>query len=358
MLRKANLRLLLRQLEKLAETPYFDPELDHCLQELILVAQKLLAKVEGPNGVNGKPVVDMERDLWALTQFLAGSTTKQIPHEVVFAVSKAAEEWTSDKMLVTTAIVQERNFYFKGTSDDLIRYAKALLGVTITAKPVQIALPYIYRHKPLFCVPIFHEVGHYVDITCGLTATSLTQHKDFAPQELVKTRRHRAEHFADIFAAMYVGSACDEFLQQLLPDQLSSDTHPSNASRREVVQDFLNGRPNPVVDMFKAVTASRLPQPLSPRFDDIDISTPFAEVRPVTPKSKGEVFGLLGAAWKFLMNEKSFESGAWPKIEKAERERIVNDLVEKSIRNYMVKEAWGAAADKRRTDQVPGLQGQ
>jgi len=52
--------------------------------------------------------------LWSLSQFLTGSTTKQIPYEVAFAVTEAAKEWTRRELLVTTALIQEPNSVVSG----------------------------------------------------------------------------------------------------------------------------------------------------------------------------------------------------------------------------------------------------
>jgi len=177
-------------------------------------------------------------EVWRLTQFLTGSTAKQIPYEVVYAIQEAVREWGTTNLLVTTAIVQDANFYFHSSPSDFFNLVESELGVTIRSRPLQIALPYVYRHKPLFCVPLFHELGHFVDACNDIVTTSLLSSPggvgpdlpDLKPSsEIAKlsgmekqwwediVRRHRMEYFADLVSVAYVGRAALGFLQEFIP---------------------------------------------------------------------------------------------------------------------------------------------
>lgn len=365
LLLKSNLRLLLGQLERLAETPYFTPALDQYISELRAIPRRLLERLDEDPPIDEQVANFIEKSLWSLSQFLTGSTTKQIPYEVVFSVTEAAKEWTRVDLLVTTAIIQEPNFYFKGIPQDFFDAVKSELGLTVAARPVQVALPYIYRHKPLFCVPLFHELGHFIDISNEVVATSmLTTPPERGPDlpdlptaaqiptldtriranTLVITTNHRREYFADLFAAMYVGTASDDFLQEFAPNQPASPTHPSSQARRALIADFLGGRKNPIVELFQATLPARGLPALGPRFEAIDLSPAFSNVRPVTPARIGEVFGLFQAAWDFAKGAMTAPQPIWAALTEQDRERIVNDLVEKSIRNHMVVQGWHASA--------------
>lgn len=365
MLLKSNLRLLLGQLDRLAETPYFAPALDHYIDELRAIPRELLGRLDRGAAVNGDVAHFIEVNLWSLTQFLTGSTTKQIPYEVVFSVTEAAKEWTKGDLLVTTAIIQERSFYFKSVPHDFFDAVRSEFGLAINAQPVQIALPYLYRHKPLYCVPLFHELGHFVDISNEVVNTSmLTNPPERGPnlpdlpteaevaalgQGARETfhqivRNHRREYFADLFAAMYVGTASDDFLQEFAPNQPASATHPSGQARRNVVADFLEGRVNPIIEMFQATLNLRALPALRTRFADVDVVAAFSAVRPVTPLTVEQVYGLFPASWKFAKTAISSQDLPWHALAEPERERVINDLVEKSIRNHMVVEAWRASS--------------
>lgn len=365
MLLRSNLRLLHAQLSELAETPYFSTELDKFTKSLLEVVVKLLAKLEtSPPTINIDIAKFLAHHVWELTQFLTGSTTKQIPYEVVYGIERAAAQWTSKKLLITTAIVQEDNFFFKGGSQDFFTQVKSELGVEIDAQPVQIALPYIYRHKPLFCLPLFHELGHYVDAANDIVKTSLLMSpEDVGPDlpdlptsaEIAKhsgnermllakvIEVHRKEYFADLFSAAYVGEAAKGFLQEFCGGEPWSPSHPSTSARIQVMDDFLNGRSNPIVNLLQGALKARGQKHLSKRYSTTQLDIAFAAVRPCTPESDQEVFGLFQDGWRFLSNVWNSPTGSYSLLSEAERERVVNDLAEKSIRNRMIFEGWYAA---------------
>lgn len=369
MLLKSNLRLLLAQLERLAETSYFSPRLDAYIDELRGVASELISRLGAtPPSINDALGRFLAEEIWKLTQFLTGSTTKQIPYEVVYAVERAAAAWTNKQLLVTTAIVQESNFFFQGGSEDFFEAVKDELGIDLVSRPVQIALPYIYRHKPLFCTPLFHELGHFVDTQNEVVATSMlsspetvgpdlpdlptaAQIKSLLPEEQKFIRRvvtaHRREYFADLFGVAYAGRAAQGFLEEFCPDDDYTPTHPSSSARFALMDDFLAGRQNPIIDLYQvALKARGLPQ-LQLNFAGVALDDCYGDVRPFTPKSDADVFGLFDASWTFLVDQWSSPTEVWSKLGEDDRVRAVNDLTEKSIRNRMVQEAWGEAAYPR-----------
>jgi hypothetical protein len=365
LLLRSNLRLLHSQLSELAETPYFSSDLNDFIRTLREVLEKLLARLEAsPPTINIDVAHRLANEVWELTQFLTGSTTKQIPYEVVFAIERAASEWTTKDLLITTAIVQEANFFFKGGSQDFVSLVKSELGVAIRAHPVQIALPFIYRHKPLFCLPLFHELGHYVDAANEIVNTSLLMSpEDVGPDlpDLMKSAEiakrkgqermmwskmvevHRKEYFADLFSAAYVGEAAKGFLQEFCPGQPASPTHPSTAARVALIDDFLNNRPNLIVTLLQNALTTRGHKPLSKRFAPTRIDVVFAAVRPDIPASDREVFGLFQDGWRFLNLVWNSPPSSYATLSEEERERVVNDLAQKSIRNRMIVEGWNAA---------------
>lgn len=367
MLLKSNLRLLHSQLDGLAETPYFSSGLDEYLEQLRSVLHALLSRLSAnPPTINNDVALFIGNHVWELTQFLTGSTTKQIPYEVVYAIERAAGEWTTKKLLITTAIVQEANFYFHGGRQDFFKSVETELGISIASQPIQIALPYIYRHKPLFCIPLFHELGHFVDAANEVVKTSmLMSPEDIGPdlpdlpisadiakmsnQERANFRRivhlHRAEYFADLFSAAYAGEAAKGFLQEFIPDKGVSQSHPSSAARYRLMDDFLLGNTNPILSLLQnAMTARGLKQ-LSIRFAQIRIEDALDNVRPYHLGSDEEVYGLFNAGWRYLMNAWGSPSGLWVNVPEDDIERVANDLVEKSIRNRMIEEGWNASAN-------------
>jgi len=367
MLLKANLRLLLAQLDSLSETPYFTSQLDTYIRELREVLRALLSKVAAqPMAINEGLAHFIAREVWRLTQFLTGSTTKQIPYEVVYAIGKAAAEWGARRLLITTAIVQEANFYFHGSSREFFNSVERELGIKISHQPVQIALPYIYRHKPLFCVPLFHELGHFIDTSNDVVTTSLFSHPENvgpdlpdlpsseeiarAPDEKRKAwtqvvKSHRAEYFADLISAAYVGEAAHGFLGEFIPNQAVSSSHPSSASRYQLMSDFLSGKPNPILDMFQQTLSTRGLPALAVRFRLPDVDDTFGNVRPCKLESDADIFGAFAAGWGFLSRMNNKPTGLWASLPVEDIERVTNDLIEKSIRNRMISEGWDEATN-------------
>ena len=230
---------------------------------------------------------------------------------------------------------------------------------------MQIALPYIYRHKPLFCLPLFHELGHFVDKDNEVVVTTLLQSPetsgpdlpdlpssaDIAKMNPVQQNlvsevvvAHRQEYFADLFSACYVGTALSGFLREFSPNSAASPSHPSSASRENLLADFAAGTQNPIIEMFQDALKARGLPPLHPRASDVDLTTTFGNVRPFTPASDDQLYGLFESAWMFLEAQWATPTGHWTHLPEDERARLVNDLTEKSIRNRMLVEGWHAAS--------------
>lgn len=363
MLLRSNLRLLLAQLDGLTDAPYFSSELDKYIHELREVLACLLERLEAAD-INKEIARHIAHEVWRLIQFLTGSTTKQIPYEVVYAIDKAAKDWGKKDLLITTAIVQEANFYFHASSREFFQIVKSELGVTISFQPVQVALPYIYRHKPLFCVPLFHELGHFFDADNEIITTSmLSSPENLGPdlpdlptsaeiatytgplRENLKNivLSHRMEYFADIISVAYSGQASLGFLKEFIPNSNCSPSHPSSTARFKLMSDFLNEKPNPIIDLFQNALDRRGLSPLVKRFKSISIDDAFGNVRPYGLSSDQEVFGLFDAGWKFWQNMTLNPNGFWNNLPEENIERITNDLIEKSLRNKMIVDGWNAA---------------
>lgn len=370
MLLKSNLRLLLAQLDGLAETPYFSSDLDKYINELRNALSELLSRLEhySPK-INQNIAQYIARGVWRLTQFLTGSTAKQIPYEVVYAIESAAKDWGIKKLLITTAIIQEDNFYFHGGNQSIFNLIEKELGIKISYQPVQIALPYIYRHKPLFCVPLFHELGHFFDTNNKIIETSLLDSPatigpdlpDILPSSQIATfygkekeyyeqmvKNHRKEYFADLVGVAYVGEAMLGFLKEFslstTPEPYSF-SHPSSLARFKLMEDFINGINNPIIDLFNKALSSRGFQPITKRFNSVAIDDTFGNVRPCQLNSDKDVFGVFESGWKFLQRTIDSRIGLWSTLSEAEIERIANDLTEKSIRNRMIVEGWNAVVN-------------
>lgn len=110
------------------------------------------------------------------TKFLTGSTSKRIPYEIVYTLERALlDGWESHTPLITTAIGSgiRESFYFQGVPELFGDLVENILGKKLPRNLVQISLPQAYRHKPLYIVPLYHELGHYIDKVNRVVETSL-----------------------------------------------------------------------------------------------------------------------------------------------------------------------------------------
>ena len=121
-------------------------------------------KLGKSSGISEDLLRYLVRGIWQSVRFLSGSTTKRIPYEVTYALHRALADWTNDSVIVTTALLEEPNYYFMGSTPDLTKWLAQLVSVNLDDQIIQIAFPAIYRRTPAFCIPLYHELGHFVDV--------------------------------------------------------------------------------------------------------------------------------------------------------------------------------------------------
>lgn len=334
--------MLLRQLEDIAETPYFRPALTEYLDQLRESAKALLAKHHTIPPLASDLIA---YQISAAAQFLAGSTSKRVPYEIAHCLRLALGDWTSDDVLVTTALSPdlEAGFYFKGVHNQFSLLVAAFLGIQFKSELAQISLPQIYRHRPLYTIPLYHELGHFLDVRFGVSVLTLKNNPPLATVPIDHERSHRMEHFADLFCANYAGAASTQFLVDFAGMQGGSPSHPSTADRLAVVGDFLAGTQNPLVDMFQgALTQLSLPA-LKQRYLLPPVQPYFDNVCPCKIASDAECHGILLAGYQYLRNAVANTPAPWDAVGEHAVEEIINDLVEKSIRTNMVNARWTQA---------------
>ena len=220
------------------------------------------------------------------------------------------------------------------------------LGIDLHIELAHISLPALYRHRPLYHVALYHELGHFVDTHYKISESTMLQHPPqnkpgISPITLHQIElRHRMEYFADLFAASYTGVGIHNFLNNFAPGQAASHTHPATNNRLSIIDVFLNGKTNPIIDLFhNSLQIRSLPQ-LIIRFESPELDISFGEIRPVNLNSTLQVHGILDAGWSFLERALDQNIELWNDLDNLQAERILNDLIEKSVRNLMVKEKW------------------
>jgi hypothetical protein len=298
--------------------------------------------------------------IWVAAKFLAGSVSREIPYEIVYGLKLALDDWklaSPRKLAITTALLDDRTFYFQRIDVDAYKVIDAYLKVKFDEDLIQIALPRLYRHTPLKAVPLYHELGHFIDVHNQITEYSLLRFPPdkhpaippkLAPEVMALPpavrsnihKSHRQEMFADLFAASYAGDAYGAALSDIGHGHKGSATHPATAERLALIASFLSGITSPVIDMINTGLRERGMPELKTRFSEPDVRATFGNIRPHEIASEREVHGILAAAHKFVEGLASSPPEPWRGLSVDETGRIVNDLVERSIRNRMFGEAW------------------
>jgi hypothetical protein len=325
----------------LASSPYFDNALIEYIEGIISVAEFLIAGYDTFPPQLSRQLSD---SIWNATKYINGSTSNEVPYEIVYCLKKALSQWITQECLITTALIDERNYHFYGF--DLGAIVNTVFPNKINKKLIQIALPKLYKHRPIYNVGLYHELGHFIDGHYNITGNSRLLNSD---PGLTKNsdkqwdKSHRAEYFADLFAASFTGMAIFKFINMFAFGHSASETHPATDDRLAIIGNFLTGSKNKIIDNFnESLQVLKLPE-LKPQFVKPDISEAFNNTRPYVIQSDGELHGILEAGWDLLENIKNTPTEPWKNLDPFDVDRILNDLIEKSIRNKMIKEKWANA---------------
>ena len=324
-----------------AETTYFSGRLHLFTTRLIEAIDHVLANeaAYAPDTIRA-----FASHIRSAERYLSGSTTKDAPYEIEYCLRHALSTRIKREFLITTALTDDQDFHFL-PSDPWQFIVKTISGYDtkgFDALLVQLGVPRIYCHKPIFCIPLYHELGHFVDVHYRLTEYSLLTHAGVHPP----LQSHRHEHFADLFAASYVGNSSVNTLKTIAPSDPTSSTHPSTADRIGLVEKLLSGQNDPLIEMFGDLMAKLGAGPLAPEFKAPSVKRSFDDVRTYQIADIPELHGIFESAWNYLGDALDARSPPWVKstFTEGDIERVVNDLTEKSVRNKSIRERWASGA--------------
>lgn len=304
-------------------------------------------------------------------EFLKDSTLNSIPFEVVSCLNLAMNDWINpDEYIIVTSLNNNVGSYSYDPSlafeDLLYSSLKTNYGVDFKKRLVQINVPLILSKDYFASVVLYHELGHFIDLYYRITQlialdliTNLqplewSAYQTFLPfkQDIGYYRyiqSHLAEYFCDIFASQYIGFTSNYYLQYITKNSNSiSETHPSTINRVQVVEDFLNGKPNLIVDVIKTYINKITGNDLQKRFADINASD-FYEFVPLEINNSKELHGVFSYAWEiWASGNENFKSSSkiTSNISSDRVYKILNNLIEKSIGNYFINIDWQLALKK------------
>lgn len=294
-------------------------------------------------------------------EFLKDSTLNSMPFEVVGCLNLAMNEWIDNEFIIVTSLNNNINaFSYDPTlalEDLLYQSIEAQYSENFEKKLVQINLPLILSRDYFSSVVLYHELGHFVDLQYAISRKIMlnlfslekmewVKYYEYLPFNQFNTRSiesHLAEYFCDIFASQYINSTSNYYLQYLTKNSdVHSIDHPSTTNRVKVVNDFLFGNYNPIVELIKNFTKNICSRDLKIRFEEIN-SDDFYNLLPLEISSPEQLHGVFSYAWKIWMDgPKTFKEKA--KINSVlSEDRIyknLNNLIEKSIGNYFIEQSW------------------
>lgn len=321
-------------------------------------------------------------------EFLDNSTLNSMPFEMINCLTNALNDWeTEGQYIIVTSHVNGINaFSFDSTLVTNPAYHDSVFttyGKEFTPKLIQINVPVHLKRDYLSNVNLYHELGHFIDTKNSINLiiytniiksyyfnqpSTLTQdekndllkyfpyletekqtiltccHKNRTYKRL---QYHIMEYFADLFAAQYIGSTSVNYLEYITQSQKQySETHPLTAYRKSFVNEFLTGEDSPTLKIFKRNIEVAMPgKAIIKRFEEVEAS-PFLNFIPIDIQNEKQLHYLFILGWN-LWAEKREEFKTSNNIEfdleNLKIYEIINNLIEKSIGNYIIVKSWNNA---------------
>lgn len=312
---------------------------------------------------------------------LKDNTLNTIPYEIVLCLKDAMEDWINpDDFIIVTGLKKDLysfSYSLESFTELFYKDLQLKFNLNFEKKLVKINLPFTLS-KDYFCtVPLYHELGHFIDNQLSVVRNTLKlfiNDKDFGfnhedllqyfpsiipeilkisgdtPQEKIDNIlncfiNHLAEYFCDIFAAQYIGINSNIYINYISfqYSDTESYTHPDTKLRMQMVETFLSGNSNRIIDFLNISTNQLSGEYLKIRFEAIE-SDDFYNLIPYEAKSKKELHGIFDYGWRTWINSKDkfiqYNGENFEEISKSNYYSIINNLVEKSIGNYFINKSW------------------
>ena len=158
---------------------------------------------------------------------------------------------------------------------------------------------------------------------------------------------HLGEFFCDLFASQYIGKSLNSYLLYITENSSNfSSTHPASTLRCKVVEDFIDGNPNDLVELIKSAVYQITSKELCIRFEKPNADDIYNFLPPII-ENDSQLHGILAVGWDIWEgNWHPFQDNM--KMEYDPNRNIVytilNNLIEKSIGNYIVTNKWKQTA--------------
>lgn len=324
-------------------------------------------------------VLEFFKDSLAL---LDNNTISSVPHEIIECLNIAARQWLSDfddyiivmidgPYAIRPQVEEFRLFY---------TLIKAKLGVDFDdCILLKVSMPRQLSRDYLTNVCLFHELGHFIDEKLKITESAYNDqlldrwnkgHIDeinkwfssgneayhlvstpFGPKLVgeLQSLLYLKEYFADLFGSQYVGENILNYLNYISDDSsIDGPSHPSDDKRMKMYADFTKSpSTNPVLESLFESTLAQAKHGLVKKYVDID-QTDMHSFIPSEFKDEEQLLSVFNLGWDV------YKGGSLP-FEKQNNlsmplppDKIyecVNNLIEKSINNYLMVRDWNKAKE-------------
>lgn len=280
-------------------------------------------------------------------EFLDNSTLNVIPYEIISCLQIALDEWIEEDnfIIVTSLSNRHLDFLFESENfeffNNLNYHINFLYNVNITNRLIKIVLPKALSRDYLSIVVLYHELGHFIDMELNISNKILQNKYGSLPsysEIQIKEFNHCMEFFADLFASQYINDASNLFLNYIAFNNPDCHTHPSTQIRIEVVKDFLNGAERPEISIINEALKSSGKQKFTIRHQILHLkNSDFLNLIPQRINSNSELHYIFKLGWDFWNNS---ENNFLKKFNSKQKYQVINNLIEKSISNYTIKQKW------------------
>ena len=310
---------------------------------------------------------------------LDNNTISSVPHEIIECLNTAAKQWMPDfdEYII---VMEDGPYAIKPQVEDVRMFyvsLKAKLGVEFKYILLSVSMPRQLTRDYLTNVCLFHELGHFVDtkfkISEGVIVDVFYLWNGPQKNEIEKwfmsvcppflnaakqgmppiyissdyTKFFLMEYFADLFGAQYVDANYLHYLEYLTNDLNADDMmHPSFNKRKAMYEDFCK-KPdaNCILKLLFEKTLSLTGYGLTKRYVNLDNSDMLGLIPSVlnTPDEMLSIFKMGWDVYKSGSSEIERRNNLTGQLEPDKLYDIVNNLIEKSISNYLTLRDWNKA---------------
>ncbi|MBX7182171.1 MAG: hypothetical protein K1X82_08675 [Bacteroidia bacterium] len=296
--------------------------------------------------IEKKKIIDF---IFASIQYLDNSTLTIIPFEIVYCLEIVLNEWIPlNKFIVVTSLSNELLSYsfnsYLALNEPIYQLIENDYNIKFEYRLIQITLPRYYVHDYLANVVLYHELGHFIDLHFKISETTINNLIlngviiISSREDLNAKYHHYMEYFADLFAAQYIGPASNYFLNYIAYKNPRSQSHPATDDRIELIRKFLSNISVTEIQHLNNTTTIRTGKSIEVRHEIIDPEI-FNQLIPFEISNEKQLHSIFLTGWENWQNRRNF---LVDKFDNDTAYKIINNLIEKSISNYIVTTNWNS----------------